>query len=332
MSFGGLALGKRRGTLPFPTLSAITGLVANALGYDRGQAAELDALQDGLTVLSREELLLDEGAVPEPAYRVVDQQNVLVFKEGGSAGSRTVGPFGRHGDAGTTTLDKEVVYLTNLAFAVALTCTAVPAGRIAEALVAPARTLYLGRRCCLPGAPLVEDLVEEEPLEALRRRAAGRRLYRGPRAYTGWPVGTLPRPVVVPDVAARTPAAPIGTTTSSRSSWSPWHDDGLDGGPRLAPAGATARPDPGLPPRTRPPGARRPAPPAGPDPRHARRSSARPGSRRRARPRPATRSTPPFGASSGPRTSRSPSMSSRAGSGGPSSGPTAGMGSPCWNA
>ena len=32
MSFGGLTLGKRRDTLPFPTLSAITGLVANALG------------------------------------------------------------------------------------------------------------------------------------------------------------------------------------------------------------------------------------------------------------------------------------------------------------
>ena len=92
MSFGGLALGKRRGTLPFPTLSAVTGLIANALGYDRDQATELDTLQDGLTILSREESRIDERAVPEPAYRVVDQQNVLVFKEGGSASSRTAGP------------------------------------------------------------------------------------------------------------------------------------------------------------------------------------------------------------------------------------------------
>ena len=59
MSFGGATLGKRRGTLTFPTSSALVGLIANALGYDRGEAEKLDALQADLTFLSREDRPLD---------------------------------------------------------------------------------------------------------------------------------------------------------------------------------------------------------------------------------------------------------------------------------
>jgi CRISPR-associated Cas5-like protein len=55
MAFGAATLGKRRNTLPFPTSSALLGLFANALGYGRGEADRLDALQAELTLLSRED-------------------------------------------------------------------------------------------------------------------------------------------------------------------------------------------------------------------------------------------------------------------------------------
>jgi hypothetical protein len=125
--------------------------------------------------------------VPHPDLRNLDQQNVLVWKEGATATSRTAGVLARHGHRHTTTLDKEVVYLANTAFGVAVTSRGRCVTEIAKALVAPARTLFLGRRSCLPGRPLVEGVVEEPPLEALRRRAPGRALYRGPADFPAWP-------------------------------------------------------------------------------------------------------------------------------------------------
>ena len=193
MAFGGATLGKRRSTLPFPTSSALVGLFANALGYDRNEAAPLDALQADLTLLSREDRPLDRRRVPHPDLRVVDAQNVLVWKEGATATSRTAGVLGRHGGQRTITLDKEVVYLANVAFAVAVTSTGIPVERLAQALVAPARTLFLGRKACLPGTPLVEGVLDEPALEALRRRAPGRALYRGPADLPAWPEGAFRR-------------------------------------------------------------------------------------------------------------------------------------------
>ncbi|MFG2441066.1 type I-E CRISPR-associated protein Cas5/CasD [Streptomyces sp. NPDC048508] len=129
-----------RDTLSFPTRSALTGLLAAALGRQRHHP--LDDLE--LTVTVR---------VDRPGSRMRDFHTV----GGGLTGERTVVTAeGKRRDNDTSTLTSTRWYLADAAFTIALTRPdhTEPPTTWADALSNPRWPLYLGRRSCPPAGPL----------------------------------------------------------------------------------------------------------------------------------------------------------------------------------
>ncbi|HEY8214455.1 MAG TPA: type I-E CRISPR-associated protein Cas5/CasD [Methylocystis sp.] len=148
-----------------PSASMLTGLIGNALGWRREEKDRLQRLQDRLIYAAR----LDRRTL-----RITEFQTAELDKndEGWTTRGR---PEGRAGGDGTYAgphiryreydCDVSVVAALRLA----------PAGEypdletIAHALVEPFRPLFIGRKSCLPAAPIFERLAEADTLlQALR--------------------------------------------------------------------------------------------------------------------------------------------------------------------
>lgn len=133
-----------RPTAPWPTKSGVVGLLANALGRSREEeVGDLAALRMGVRVDRPGEPLLDlhtvRGVVSADGKDLKDKITRRLYLQGAAF---LVGLEGERG------------FLL----------------RLQEALKNPARTLYLGRRSCLPSPPpyLPDGLQEEGLEEALR--------------------------------------------------------------------------------------------------------------------------------------------------------------------
>lgn len=130
-----------RDTLSFPTRSALTGLLAAALGRPRHHS--LDDLD--LSVTTRAD---------RPGSRLRDFHTV----GGGLTGDRTViTAEGKRRDSDTSTLTSTRWYLEDAAFTVALTLPdhTQPPTAWTDALLSPRWPLYMGRRSCPPAGPLL---------------------------------------------------------------------------------------------------------------------------------------------------------------------------------
>lgn len=165
MSFGGVVVDQRGGTLSFPTRSMLTGLLANALGYDHRDFDALERLQSRVHYAAR----LDRGG-----QRLVDFQTVDLGQDFLRVGWTTWGrPQERRGASGGETHIRYREYLADATYTVALTLRP-PEGRpdlddLAAALRSPERPLYLGRRSCLPASPILLRRTEAPSLlEAVR--------------------------------------------------------------------------------------------------------------------------------------------------------------------
>ncbi|MFI7276252.1 type I-E CRISPR-associated protein Cas5/CasD [Streptomyces sp. NPDC049879] len=159
-----------RDTARFPTRSGVIGMLAAALGRERG------ASLDDLTALSL------TVRVDRPGVLLTDLHTV----GGGLPARDTVTTAEGKKRSGTTaTLLSHRAYLADAAFTVALTSTASGPGaeavnRLAEALREPRWPLFLGRRSCPPEGPVLlaqsdrplHDLVLL-PVAAERAKGAG---------------------------------------------------------------------------------------------------------------------------------------------------------------
>lgn len=163
----------------FPSLSAITGLLANALGYDRSEDDRLQALQDRLIFGA---LVVQEGS------RITDNQNARVsdkepgwttfgqpeMRNSGPSYSNPALPEQTGNQAGRKWLThrRSRDYLADHEVRIALRLTG--AGdptlqALRDALRCPARPLFIGRKPCLPSVPILTgDLSAETVLDALR--------------------------------------------------------------------------------------------------------------------------------------------------------------------
>lgn len=172
-AWGDVAMDPRRPTRAFPSRSGLTGLLASALGWRYRDADRTTALQDALRYAVRE----DRRPDPIRDYQTADLGAIGdsgwtrwgVESRGGSAAARS----------GTQILDK--FYLADGAFTVALgfaeeAATLPGGGRVTlddleRALRRPARPVFLGRRGCLPAAPLLPPahsrIEASTPAEAL---------------------------------------------------------------------------------------------------------------------------------------------------------------------
>lgn len=185
ISFGGPMIDQNGVIQTFPGLSMLTGLIANALGWERRADERLAGLQERVhfaaRVDRRGEALLD--------YQTVDLGSPWMRPE--TAGWTTRGRTAERGGAsGEATHQRYRHYRADSLHTVVFTL--VGDGTpwlhdVAEALREPARPLFIGRKCCLPAAPLLQGEVEVGSLvSGLASVPRPRRADRGLLPATWW--------------------------------------------------------------------------------------------------------------------------------------------------
>lgn len=194
MSFGGVEVDQRNPTESFPYSAMLTGLLANALGLDRREVEAHERLQARLRYAARldrrGELLMD--------YQTVDFSQPCMAD---GLGWTTRGAIEQRkgGEASDGTHIRYRHYLADSVATVALALAPQDESPKLEdlraALQQPARALFLGRKCCLPSAPIYLGVIEATSLrEALEAhpRVGPRRAGEAPRGDAGplaavWP-------------------------------------------------------------------------------------------------------------------------------------------------
>ena len=160
VSFGGVLVDAYGVTRDFPSCSMLTGLLGNALGMDHRDADRLEALQRRLIYAVRcdvpGEILRD--------YQTVDLSQPFL-KQGWTTRGTVQGRVGAEATR-TGTHIRYRDYIANSVYTVALTLVPESAApdlhRIEEALRDPARPLFIGRKPCLPAAPLLAARIQAE--------------------------------------------------------------------------------------------------------------------------------------------------------------------------
>ena len=145
----------RRSTGLLPTRSAIAGMCCAASGFPRGSADEQDFLEQFLTIS------MLAVAIPRfrekkelPPRRPQDYHTVQNSRRASGSINRDCVLTQRY-------------YLTDAAFGVVLTGNHELLAQIAAALADPVWGLWLGRKCCIPTAPVLAGLRPSRQ-EALR--------------------------------------------------------------------------------------------------------------------------------------------------------------------
>lgn len=167
MAFGGPMVDQIGPTLDFPGPSLLAGLLGNALGLCHADAGALEALQARLR---------PAALLVRPGRHLCDYQTVALGQPHlvGTGWTTRGRPESRNGASSEDTHIRYRWYLADalVAVALALEPADVPPtlADLAAALDHPARPLFLGRKSCLPVAPLrLGEIVSASgPLEALR--------------------------------------------------------------------------------------------------------------------------------------------------------------------
>ncbi|HFE43960.1 MAG TPA: type I-E CRISPR-associated protein Cas5/CasD [Nannocystis exedens] len=195
MSFGAVLVDAIGHTLPFPGRSLLTGLLANALGWDHRDTQALQRLQSRL----RHAVRRDHGGEIRTDYQTVDLGQPFLLDRvawttrgrldprGGSSANK-VGTHIRHRD-----------YVVDSIFTIAVMLQPTDEEPDLEALEAalrrPARPLFLGRKCCLPAAPILLGRAQASDLVEALQGAPGPAIPRPkktPRIRLWWPAGEVP--------------------------------------------------------------------------------------------------------------------------------------------
>lgn len=159
VAYGGVSIDHYGPTRAFPALSAITGLLGNALGWAWADRDAHAALQARIVM----------GARADRAGRqITDIQNAKLEKS--DKGWTTWGaPEGRDGDSYRAPHRRQREYLADASHRVVLRLVGQGApvlGDLAEALQRPARPLFIGRKPCLPTRPIFAGWTEGDTAHA----------------------------------------------------------------------------------------------------------------------------------------------------------------------
>ena len=176
MSFGDAAVDATRTTGAHPGRSFLTGLLGNALGWEHRDVDDLQRLQDRLSHASR----CDRRGARLVDYHTVDLGADFMTPRRTAWTTRGSVEERRGGEASAGTHIKLVHYHADAAHVVVLTLRrpdeSPTLDELERALAQPARPLFLGRKCCLPAAPLLDGRVQAESLlAALLQVAPSRR-------------------------------------------------------------------------------------------------------------------------------------------------------------
>ena len=183
MSFGAEAVDAFGVVRDFPARSAITGLIGNALGWDRMEAGRLDRLQQRMVMGT---VRLREGR------RVRDFQTAQLAAD--DRGWTTRGrPEGRAGGAGTYVSphiryrDADADALLLVALRLEPDAEEPGLDAVAAALDRPERPLFIGRKPFLPSAPIHAGFEDADTIRAALLKAYRKRPGMERRAQ--WPEG-----------------------------------------------------------------------------------------------------------------------------------------------
>jgi len=179
VSFGGPSIDHHGVVQRFPARSMLTGLAANALGWCHGDVERLQRLQDRLRFAARIDRLGES---------LIDYQTValgLPWMQAERAGWTTRGHISVRGGLFSDAIHIRLRhYRADSLHTVALALADQESPSLedlAAALREPARPLFIGRKCCLPAAPILLRVVEAESLpDALARVPRSRRTDAGP--------------------------------------------------------------------------------------------------------------------------------------------------------
>ncbi|MCY4366209.1 MAG: type I-E CRISPR-associated protein Cas5/CasD [Chloroflexi bacterium] len=158
VAYGNEAVDRKRPTDLMPGRSMLTGLLGNAIGYSRRDAAELDSLQKRLRYAARTEQFGHLRNLRDFHTAQLSADDVAWTTYGV--------PEGRSGSPDTYRSPeiREVDYLTESRTVVAITlddtAEGPTLGEIAAAVQKPARPLFIGRKCCLPERPIFEAVLD----------------------------------------------------------------------------------------------------------------------------------------------------------------------------
>jgi CRISPR system Cascade subunit CasD len=172
MSFGAPIVSEEGLIQPFPALSMMTGLLANALGYDHSEAKKHERLQQAISYAVREDV---------PGEKIVDYQTVdlgsdHMFAHEKSSNEKSVawtswGHLDQRagGDASKETAIRNREYWADAQYTVALHVDGLSAEDLKDTLLRPERPLFIGRKPCLPAKRLFRGTVDApSPEEALQ--------------------------------------------------------------------------------------------------------------------------------------------------------------------
>lgn len=151
MAFGGVAVDNRGVIQDFPALSTLTGLLGNALGYDHRDADRLEVLQRRLRYATRRD---------RAGQKLLDFQTVDLGQPFLKSGWTTRGaPEGRGGAFSGETHIRYREYWADAVYTVALRLDPAAGSpeldELERALREPERPLFIGRKTCLPSAPVL---------------------------------------------------------------------------------------------------------------------------------------------------------------------------------
>ncbi len=179
IAFGGEAIDNRGVVRDFPALSMLTGLIANALGWDRSEGVRHDALQRRLRM----------GTALEPGSRRLQDFQTAQLGAGDAGWTTSGRPEGRDGGANTYAgphLRYRDYHADLRAWVVLQLRSAEDAPTlddVALALDRPVRPLFIGRKPCLPSDRLVAGWLEADHLLGALQAVVAR---HGARAGDGW--------------------------------------------------------------------------------------------------------------------------------------------------
>jgi CRISPR system Cascade subunit CasD len=185
IAFGGVTIDQIGVTRDFPAASMLTGLIANAFGWERTNWKAHQSLQDRLVFAARRERESANGIL-------TDTQNARL--DGDEQGWTSYGkPEGRRGGAKTYKSPHRRLrdYHADLSACVVLRLhpadEAPNLDAVSSALKRPARPLFLGRKPCLPSLPILAgEVMAASAYKALEQVTSLERASRKLRAL--WPV------------------------------------------------------------------------------------------------------------------------------------------------
>jgi CRISPR system Cascade subunit CasD len=168
MAFGGVAVDNHGVVDNWPAASLLTGVIGNALGWDRTDTTKLQRLQDRLVFAAR----LDRAGRPLRDFQTAE------LAQDDSGWTRRGEPEGRAGGAGTFAgmhiryRDFWADRIVTIALRLSPAAEAPDLDVIATALEYPARPLFIGRKPCLPASPILVGRAQATTALAAVRAAA----------------------------------------------------------------------------------------------------------------------------------------------------------------